>query len=118
MKIKIKSYLIPLSLTFFLLSCGSKFELLAGNEIKGFVDGGPVEAKFDNPGAMAVDDSGNLYVIDQVTSIGNDLERYKAIREITPDGKIFTIKKFENEESPIDSLKIKNNYLYFSTRTN
>ncbi len=107
---------------FFLLlilisSCGSKFEYITGNDLKGFNDGSYMEARFNNPTAMDVDNLGNLYVIDQSIKVGNDLGRFNAIRKITPDGKVSTVVKFKDEENAIDSIKINENYLYFANRT-
>ncbi len=55
----------------------------AGNGTEGFSgDGGPaVSASFDDPGGVAVDGSGNVYIAD----INNS-----SIREVTPAGIIFT----------------------------
>lgn len=84
-------------------SC-SKFELLAGSEKEGFINGTVIEAKFDNPTSMAVDDNSNLYVVDQ---------NNKVIRKITPEGKVSTFLDYTNEEYELASVTIKDNFLYF-----
>jgi hypothetical protein len=104
MKTKSRVCLILLSMVLiFLINSCSKFEYLSGNEVKGFADGSVIDAKFNNPTAMDVDDSGNLYVIDQ---------DYKVIRKITPDGKVSTVISFKDDFANL--LKIKDNFLYFS----
>jgi len=55
---------------------------LAGNGTKGFVDGKGSDARFYSPTSVAVDDAGNVYVVDT----GNN-----AIRRIAPDGTTITI---------------------------
>ncbi|MEK6978229.1 MAG: SMP-30/gluconolactonase/LRE family protein [Candidatus Hydrothermarchaeota archaeon] len=49
---------------------------------RGYADGPAEEAKFDNPGGLALDSAGNIYVADT----GNH-----KIRRITPDGTVTTI---------------------------
>jgi sugar lactone lactonase YvrE len=57
---------------------------VAGNGTAGYSgDGGPaIEAQLNNPSSVAVDSSGNLYIVDEL----ND-----RIRRVTPDGKIDTV---------------------------
>jgi hypothetical protein len=104
MKTKSRACLILSSMfLIFLINSCSKFEYFAGSGIKGFSDGSLIEAKFNHPTAMDVDDSGNLYVVDQ---------DFKAIRKITADGKVSTILNFK--EGGASSFKIKGDFLYFS----
>jgi hypothetical protein len=118
MKTKSRVCLILLSMVLiFLINSCSKFEYLSGNEVKGFADGSVIDAKFNNPTAMDVDDSGNLYVIDQINGVEPNLGLHNTIRKITPGRKVSTFVKLNAEENAIDSIKIKDNFLYFANRT-
>ena len=55
---------------------------LAGNGLRGAADGTGIAASFNQPQAVAVDSSGNVYVADE----GNNL-----IRKITPQGMVTTV---------------------------
>lgn len=56
--------------------------VLAGGNGDGFLDGPAEEAQFSNPTYVAVDDDGNVYVLDN----GNE-----AIRRVAPDGNVTTV---------------------------
>ncbi|PWU16780.1 MAG: hypothetical protein C5B50_12815 [Verrucomicrobia bacterium] len=58
------------------------FSTLAGNPGQGSVDGGGNNARFNNPGGVAADGSGNLYVADTAN---------QTIRKISPGGVVTTL---------------------------
>ena len=64
------------------ISPSGEVTTLAGGYRSGFLDGPGNSARFNNPGGLAVDGSGNVYVAD----ISNHL-----IRKITPEGVVSTL---------------------------
>ena len=55
---------------------------VAGIKLPGFRDGKGIEARFDTPSGIAVDQEGNLYISDQ---------NNHSIRKISPSGEVITI---------------------------
>lgn len=110
---------LAITSTIFLTSCLNGFVYIAGNDNnKLFYDIFAVNAKLDIPTSMAVDEkTGDLYVVDQ---------KYTVIKKITLDGKVstfFDLNKSDITEENINGnfgigigkIKIKDDYLYFST---
>ncbi len=64
------------------LSPDGKVTTVAGNGTPGFQDGPALDAQFNEPTGVAVDDQGNIYVTDR----GNH-----RIRKISPDGQVTTL---------------------------
>lgn len=104
MKRKIILKTITLSLLTISSGCYGDFTYVAGGS--GFVDGFVKDAKFSSPDDLTVDEkTGDLYFIDQDA---------KAIRKITPDGKVSTVFKVSFVvENYLKSPQVKDNYLYF-----
>jgi streptogramin lyase len=70
----------------------------------GNADGTGTSAQFSNPKDLAIDASGNLYVID---------DTYNEVREITPDGTVTTIAGFGpngNTDGPLGTATLSNPY--------
>ena len=63
--------------------------------VSGFVDGKPTTALFSEPGNIAIDDAGNLYVLDQGDS---------AVRKIMPDGTTITLAKLQTKPAEFESV--------------
>ncbi|MEM9649941.1 MAG: IPT/TIG domain-containing protein [Bacteroidota bacterium] len=62
---------------------------LAGNGIEGSTDGNATEATFSEPLDVALDNNGNLIVLDTANG---------SIRQITKDGQVITLLKMDNED--------------------
>lgn len=60
---------------------GGMVSTLVGTEKRGHQDGIGTEATFDNPTAITIDATGNLFVVDN----------YHIIRKVTPDGTVSTL---------------------------
>src|SRR5687768_10549251 len=63
--------------TFLLLGCGIQIEPFAGSGEKGYMDGVAINARFNGITGLAVDNKGNLFIVDE----GN-----KKIRKVTTEG--------------------------------
>ncbi|HET9532495.1 MAG TPA: NHL repeat-containing protein [Blastocatellia bacterium] len=74
------------------ISAEGMVSTIAGGEA-GYVDGQAVEALFDTPSGVAVDDEGNIFVADT----GNDV-----IRKITSQGEVITFAGEQGGESGFD----------------
>lgn len=109
---------LAISATIFLTSCISNFTLFAGNGQNVVLsDFFAVNAKLNNPDSMTVDEkTGDLYVVAQNETI---------IKKITLDGKVSTFfdlnkseikKEFPDKIFYIGTIKIKDDYLYFSNK--
>jgi len=55
---------------------------LAGDGTAGFNDGPGIQARFNNPGGIAVDSLGNVYVAEYINN---------RIRKISPEGEVSTL---------------------------
>jgi hypothetical protein len=64
------------------ISAGGTVTTVAGGDLPGYTDGPAASALFDTPCGVAVDEAGNIFVVDT----GN-----RAIRRITPHGEVSTV---------------------------
>lgn len=96
-------------------SCSNNITYISGSVSNGFIEGSIKDAKFDRPRNLSIDEkTGDLYIIDQNSRV---------IRKISSQGKVSTVfdisKNKDIDKDPfktiITSIKIKNDYLYFST---
>ncbi|HEY9102819.1 MAG TPA: NHL repeat-containing protein, partial [Chitinimonas sp.] len=69
-----------------LISPDGQVRTLAGGGLPGYADGVGVQARFDTPAALALDDQGNVWVADT---------RNNAIRKLAPDGTVSTLLRSE-----------------------
>lgn len=91
---------------------GNQVSTLAGTGISGFADGNSAVAKFKNPGGIAIDNQGNLYIADNpnhrirkvtinsdnvVLSVNDLLKSKEMILYPNPAKNEFTIKSHQNE---------------------
>ncbi|HEX3387079.1 MAG TPA: hypothetical protein VHS53_17890, partial [Mucilaginibacter sp.] len=75
-------YITDASQRLMTITPGGLLTVIAGNaNIAGYADGQGAAAVFNNPGEMAIDGSGNIYIADE----GNNV-----IRKVTPGGTVTT----------------------------
>lgn len=71
--------------------------------VRGFADGAPGIATFENPTGVAVDFAGNVYVVDSGTYL---------VRKVTPDGFVTTLAGVANEPGYADGQGIAARFNY------
>jgi len=86
--------LLYTSTIFFLISCSQVPGIFVGKGTTGYIDEVGINAEFNKPTGLCLDDSGNLFVAD----MGN-----KLIRKVTPEGKVSTFAGIQGDNTVLES---------------
>ena len=101
--------LLYTSTIFFLISCSQVPGIFVGKGTTGYIDEVGINAEFNKPTGLCLDDSGNLFVADS---------KNKLIRKVTPEGKVSTFAGVQGDNTvlgyPFDCAFDSKGNLYIS----